>query len=54
MAAAGSHAWWESLLIALVGVPWLVAIALCWRRRPRDGAVPPSLGERLRRRLGSV
>jgi hypothetical protein len=43
---------WSALLIAVAaGSPWLVAIAYYWRRRPRDGFVPPSAGEMARKRL---
>jgi len=40
-------------VIALVaGAPWIVGIVYYWRRRPRDGGIPMSMGDRARRRLG--
>jgi hypothetical protein len=39
------------VLTILFGSPWIVASVWLWRRRPRDGEIPPSLGEQLRRRL---
>jgi hypothetical protein len=33
------------------GAPWIVGIVYYWRRIPRDGSIPPSLGERVRQRL---
>ena len=45
------HPWWMSLLLPLFGLPWLAGIAWAWRHRVRDGAIPPSLGERARRGL---
>jgi len=39
------------LIVGTVSAPWLVAIWWAWRHRPRDGAVPLSLGEQVRRRL---
>jgi hypothetical protein len=44
--------WWTWLLPFLFGAPWIVAIAFAWRHRPRDGAIPLSMGEQARRRLG--
>ena len=39
-------------LALLFGSPWIVGIVWMWRRLPRDGAVPPSMGEQLRSRFG--
>jgi len=39
-------------LALLFGSPWIVGIVWMWRRLPRDRAVPPSMGEHLRRRIG--
>jgi hypothetical protein len=39
------------LIVLVSGAPWIVGIVWAWRQRPRDGAVPLSLGERARRRL---
>jgi hypothetical protein len=49
----GSGAPWSGalLLALLAGSPWIAAIVWVWRRRPRDGAIPPSIGERARQRL---
>ncbi|HZO96511.1 MAG TPA: hypothetical protein VFB42_03980 [Gaiellaceae bacterium] len=38
----------------LVAVPWVAGIWWAWHRRPRDGWVPPSMGERALRRLRST
>jgi hypothetical protein len=38
-------------IVLIAGAPWIVGITYYWRRRPRDGEVPPSLGEYLRRRM---
>ena len=43
--------WWALLLPVVFGAPWIVAIAWLWSKRPRDGAVPPSLAETARKRL---
>jgi hypothetical protein len=43
--------WWALLLSVVFGAPWIVAIAWLWSKRPRDGAVPPSLAETARKRL---
>jgi len=44
--------WWSSFVVVLVaGAPWLVGIVFYWRRRARDGSVPPSLAEMVRKRL---
>jgi len=39
------------LIVAIAGSPWIVGIVWALRQRPRDGAIPPSMGERARRRL---
>jgi hypothetical protein len=39
---------------AVACAPWLVGIVWAWRRRPADGYLPPSLGERSRRRLRAL
>jgi hypothetical protein len=39
------------LIVLAAGAPWIVGIVWAWRRLPRDGAVPLSLGERARQRL---
>lgn len=42
----------RTLLIALAAAfPWVVGIVYYWRRRPRDGAIPPSMADEARRRL---
>jgi hypothetical protein len=33
-----------------VSLPWLAAIGWLWPKLPRDGAVPPSYGELVRKR----
>jgi hypothetical protein len=46
---------WPALLLGLAfATPWIVAILWSWRRRPRDGAIPPSLGEMVRKRLWTL
>jgi hypothetical protein len=40
-----------ALLVLFVVTPWLAAIVYYWRRRPRDGFVPPSLADLNRSRL---
>jgi hypothetical protein len=43
---------WPALSLGLVfAAPWIVAILWNWHKRPRDGAVPPSLAETVRKRL---
>jgi hypothetical protein len=42
---------WGWLLPALFVAPWLVPSIWLWRRRPRDGAVPPSMADTARERL---
>jgi hypothetical protein len=37
--------------VLLLCVPWLPGIVLAWRDRPRDGAIPPSMGDRATDRL---
>jgi hypothetical protein len=45
-----THLWiWAIPLI--LGSPWLAASIYLWRRLPRDGFVPPSMGELARKRL---
>jgi hypothetical protein len=39
------------LILLAAGAPWIVGIVYYWRRMPRDGAVPLSMGDRARRRL---
>jgi hypothetical protein len=36
----------------LFGAPWIVGIVYYWRKIPRDGSIPPSLADRVRRQLG--
>ena len=43
--------WWVWLLPVVFGAPWIAAIVWLWSKRPRDGAVPPSLAEMARKRL---
>lgn len=38
-------------IVMLAGLPWIVGIVYYWRRRVKDGSVPPSLAERVRQRL---
>jgi hypothetical protein len=43
---------WEAWpVVLLVGAPWIVGIVYYWRRRAKDGSVPPSLAEQVRKRL---
>jgi hypothetical protein len=49
--AASFSVWWAWLVPTLFGAPWLAAIAWCWRHRPRDGAIPPSMADLARQRL---
>jgi len=42
-------AWLLPVILAAVALPWLVAIYWALRNRVRDGAVPVSMGEQLRR-----
>jgi hypothetical protein len=41
-----------AVFVVLFGSPWIVAIIYLWSRRPRDGTIPPSFGEQLRKLLG--
>jgi hypothetical protein len=41
----------DLLLLLVVLVPWIGGIIWYWRRRPKDGEIPLSMGERARRRL---
>lgn len=41
-------------LSVVIGAPWLAAIAWTWWHAPRLDVVPPSLGERARRRLETI
>jgi hypothetical protein len=43
--------WWAWLLPLGFGAPWLAAIAWLWNKRPRDGAIPPSMADAARKRL---
>ena len=43
--------WVLPVILASVALPWLVAIWYVIRNRPRDGAVPMSMGERARRQI---
>jgi hypothetical protein len=45
-----SHLWVWAVPVVL-GAPWLMAILLLWRQLPRDGFVPPSMGELARKRF---
>jgi hypothetical protein len=47
-----SLAWLWLIPLAFVA-PWLAATAWVWTRLPRDGFVPPSMGEVLRRRMST-
>jgi len=40
-----------ALIVLASCSPWLVGIAVLWRRIPRDGALPQSAGELMRQRL---
>ena len=46
--AMDGQAW---LIVLAAGSPWLVGISYFWHRRPRDGAIPPSMADWLRRQL---
>jgi hypothetical protein len=48
-ASAPSWAW--PLFPLIFGAPWIIAIAWYWRRRVRDGAIPPSMADYARERL---
>jgi hypothetical protein len=39
------------LILLTAGSPWLVGIVYYWHRRPRDGAIPTSMADRVRHRL---
>jgi len=41
-------------LSVVIGAPWLAAIAWTWWHAPGLDVVPPSLGERARRRLETI
>jgi hypothetical protein len=41
---------WLVVLLLLVA-PWIVGIVYYWRRRPRDGWIPPSIADMARNRL---
>ncbi len=45
-----THLWVWAVPIIL-GSPWIVASIWLWRRLPRDGFVPPSMGELARKRF---
>jgi hypothetical protein len=47
---ASEPLWWPVFPL-LFGAPWIVAIAWYWRRRVRDGSIPPSMADQARRRL---
>ena len=38
------------VLCAVIFGPWLVPCIWLWRTRPRDGWMPPSMGEQIRNR----
>jgi hypothetical protein len=42
---------WAWLLPFVFGAPWIVASIWYWRHRPRDGEIPPSAAEMVRKRL---
>jgi hypothetical protein len=45
---------YQSALIGLLAAsPWIAASVWMWRRRVRDGALTPSMGELARRRWTS-
>jgi hypothetical protein len=46
-----TEAWWIWLLFVGIASPWVTAIIYYWRKRPRDGAIPPSMAEAARKRL---
>jgi hypothetical protein len=48
---AVSTPWWAWLLPLVFGAPWLVGIAWFWHHRPRDGDVPPSMADQIKKRL---
>jgi hypothetical protein len=43
--------WWALLFPFVFGAPWIAGIAYFWRRTPRDGAIPMSIGDQVRQRL---
>jgi hypothetical protein len=43
--------WWVWLLPVLFAAPWITVIIWFWSQEPRDGAVSPSMADRLRERL---
>ena len=45
-----THLWIWAVPV-VVGAPWIVASIVLWRLLPRDGFVPPSMGELARRRF---
>jgi len=42
---------WYWLLPIAICAPWIAAIAWTWARRPKDGWIPQSVGDRARQRL---
>ena len=52
MTRADHVAWWAWLIPLAAASPWIVGIAVYWRRaKPLDGSIPQSMGELLRKRL---
>jgi hypothetical protein len=43
--------WWVWLLPVGFAAPWITAIIVFWRKRPRDGEIPPSMADAARKRL---
>ncbi len=39
------------LMLVAAGSPWIVGIVDYWHHRPRDGAIPPSMADRVQHRL---
>jgi hypothetical protein len=39
------------VILVVAGAPWIAGIVYYWRHRPKDGTVPPSFGEYLRKRM---
>jgi hypothetical protein len=48
---AETVAWWTWLLPLAFGAPWIAGIVYYWHRRPRDGSIPLSLADEVRKRL---
>jgi hypothetical protein len=43
-----------AVIVFAVSVPWVIGIVWALRQRLRDGAIPPSMGERGRQRLRAL